>query len=180
MAAKLIKDNINVTAICPGAFQSDMNTAARDHGDSVAKAIPSSASARRKTWPALPSIRFARGRLRGRQLDRRRRRHCLRQSAAGGGSRRSFRALTDYNESWPGLTRPSIVFANGTFRVMDTRVARATIEFGETPDKTQYVSTIAAALAHSGLSDDQSIEAARQASANASSTPVSMPFNPQM
>ena len=41
MAAKLIKDNINVTAICPGAFESDMNTAARDHGDTVAKAIPS-------------------------------------------------------------------------------------------------------------------------------------------
>ncbi|OQW55649.1 MAG: 3-oxoacyl-ACP reductase [Proteobacteria bacterium SG_bin9] len=41
MAAKLIKDNINVTAICPGAFESDMNTAARDHGDKVAKAIPS-------------------------------------------------------------------------------------------------------------------------------------------
>ena len=40
MAAKLIKDNINVTAICPGAFESDMNIAARDHGDSVAKAIP--------------------------------------------------------------------------------------------------------------------------------------------
>ena len=40
MAAKLIKDNINVTAICPGAFESDMNTAARDHGDAVAKAIP--------------------------------------------------------------------------------------------------------------------------------------------
>jgi NAD(P)-dependent dehydrogenase (short-subunit alcohol dehydrogenase family) len=41
MAAKLILDNINVTAICPGAFESDMNTAARDHGDSVAKHIPS-------------------------------------------------------------------------------------------------------------------------------------------
>lgn len=41
MAAKLIHDNINVTAICPGAFESDMNTAARDHGDSVAKRIPS-------------------------------------------------------------------------------------------------------------------------------------------
>jgi len=41
MAAKLIKDNINVTAICPGAFESDMNTAARDHGDKIAKAIPS-------------------------------------------------------------------------------------------------------------------------------------------
>ena len=41
MAAKLIKDNINVTAICPGAFESDMNIAARDHGDIVAKAVPS-------------------------------------------------------------------------------------------------------------------------------------------
>jgi NAD(P)-dependent dehydrogenase (short-subunit alcohol dehydrogenase family) len=56
MAAKLIKDNINVTAICPGAFQSDMNTAARDHGDSVAKAIPSKRIGAPKTWPALPSI----------------------------------------------------------------------------------------------------------------------------
>jgi NAD(P)-dependent dehydrogenase (short-subunit alcohol dehydrogenase family) len=41
MAAKLIKDNICVTAICPGAFVSDMNQAARDHGDEVAKRIPS-------------------------------------------------------------------------------------------------------------------------------------------
>ena len=40
MAATLIKDNINVTAICPGAFESDMNTAARDHGAEVAKRIP--------------------------------------------------------------------------------------------------------------------------------------------
>ncbi len=40
LAARLIKDNINVTAICPGAFASDMNKAARDHGDFVAKAIP--------------------------------------------------------------------------------------------------------------------------------------------
>lgn len=41
MAAKLIKDNINVTAICPGAFASEMNRAARDHGDEIAKRIPS-------------------------------------------------------------------------------------------------------------------------------------------
>lgn len=40
MAAKLIKENIVVTAIAPGAFESDMNTAARDHGDAVAKSIP--------------------------------------------------------------------------------------------------------------------------------------------
>ena len=41
MATKLIKDNINVTAIAPGAFKSDMNRAARDHADEVAKRIPS-------------------------------------------------------------------------------------------------------------------------------------------
>lgn len=40
MAATLIKDNIIVTAIAPGAFESDMNRAARDHGDTVAKGIP--------------------------------------------------------------------------------------------------------------------------------------------
>jgi len=35
-----VTDNIIVTAIAPGAFQSDMNKAARDHGDAVAKSIP--------------------------------------------------------------------------------------------------------------------------------------------
>ncbi|MEM7258478.1 MAG: SDR family oxidoreductase, partial [Pseudomonadota bacterium] len=40
MAAELIKDHIQVTAIAPGAFQSDMNRAARDHGDQVGKNIP--------------------------------------------------------------------------------------------------------------------------------------------
>ena len=40
MATKLIKDNIKVTAIAPGAFKSDMNRAARDHADEVAKRIP--------------------------------------------------------------------------------------------------------------------------------------------
>jgi 2-deoxy-D-gluconate 3-dehydrogenase len=40
MAAKLIRDNIVVTAIAPGAFQSDMNTAARDHADAVAQRVP--------------------------------------------------------------------------------------------------------------------------------------------
>src|ERR1700688_5034503 len=40
MATKLVKDNINVTAIAPGAFKSDMNRAARDHADAVAKRIP--------------------------------------------------------------------------------------------------------------------------------------------
>jgi NAD(P)-dependent dehydrogenase (short-subunit alcohol dehydrogenase family) len=41
IAADLVKDNINVTSIAPGAFASDMNRAARDHGDEVAKRIPS-------------------------------------------------------------------------------------------------------------------------------------------
>src|ERR1700742_2897462 len=40
MATKLIKQHINVTAIAPGAFASDMNRAARDHGDVLSKLIP--------------------------------------------------------------------------------------------------------------------------------------------
>ena len=40
MAARLVQDSINVTSIAPGAFASEMNRAARDHGDEVAKRIP--------------------------------------------------------------------------------------------------------------------------------------------
>lgn len=40
MAARLIEDQIVVTSLAPGAFPSDMNRAARDHGDGVAKRIP--------------------------------------------------------------------------------------------------------------------------------------------
>jgi NAD(P)-dependent dehydrogenase (short-subunit alcohol dehydrogenase family) len=40
MALRLIKDNIVVTAIAPGAFASDMNRDARDHGDDVSLRIP--------------------------------------------------------------------------------------------------------------------------------------------
>ncbi|KQU48337.1 3-oxoacyl-ACP reductase [Sphingomonas sp. Leaf339] len=40
MAARLVRDAINVTSIAPGAFASDMNKAARDHGDTVAHTIP--------------------------------------------------------------------------------------------------------------------------------------------
>ena len=40
LAARLVTDHILVTAIAPGAFQSEMNKAARDHGDAVAKSIP--------------------------------------------------------------------------------------------------------------------------------------------
>jgi NAD(P)-dependent dehydrogenase (short-subunit alcohol dehydrogenase family) len=40
MAARLVKDNIHVTAIAPGAFQSDMNRDARDRAEALAKRIP--------------------------------------------------------------------------------------------------------------------------------------------
>ena len=40
MAARLIRDHINVTSIAPGAFASEMNKAARDHGETIAKGIP--------------------------------------------------------------------------------------------------------------------------------------------
>ena len=40
MAARLVQDAINVTSIAPGAFASEMNRAARDHGDTVARGIP--------------------------------------------------------------------------------------------------------------------------------------------
>lgn len=40
MAARLVEDNIIVTAIAPGAFPSAMNKAARDHADGVAQRIP--------------------------------------------------------------------------------------------------------------------------------------------
>jgi len=40
MAARLVKDHIYVTSLCPGAFQSAMNRDARDRADEVSKAIP--------------------------------------------------------------------------------------------------------------------------------------------
>lgn len=40
LAARLITDNIVVTAIAPGAFQSEMNKAARDHAEAVGARIP--------------------------------------------------------------------------------------------------------------------------------------------
>ena len=41
MALRLIEDHIVVNAIAPGAFPSNMNKDARDHGDEISKAIPS-------------------------------------------------------------------------------------------------------------------------------------------
>ena len=41
MAIRLIRDNIVVSAIAPGAFASDMNRDARDHGEALARVIPS-------------------------------------------------------------------------------------------------------------------------------------------
>ena len=40
MAAHLIRDNIIVQSLAPGAYPSEMNRAARDHADAVAKSIP--------------------------------------------------------------------------------------------------------------------------------------------
>ncbi len=40
LAARLVADHINVTAIAPGAFASEMNRAARDHANEVAQSIP--------------------------------------------------------------------------------------------------------------------------------------------
>lgn len=40
LAARLIKDNICVSGIAPGAFASEMNFAARDMADQVAKMVP--------------------------------------------------------------------------------------------------------------------------------------------
>jgi NAD(P)-dependent dehydrogenase (short-subunit alcohol dehydrogenase family) len=40
MAARLVQDNICVTAIAPGAFKSQMNREARDQAEEVAKKIP--------------------------------------------------------------------------------------------------------------------------------------------
>jgi len=40
MALELIKDGICVNAIAPGAFASEMNREARDHGDTTAQTIP--------------------------------------------------------------------------------------------------------------------------------------------
>ena len=41
MAARLIQDHIVVTSLAPGAFPSEMNRAARDHGDEISQFIPS-------------------------------------------------------------------------------------------------------------------------------------------
>jgi NAD(P)-dependent dehydrogenase (short-subunit alcohol dehydrogenase family) len=40
MAGRLIEDDICVSGIAPGAFASDMNIAARDHGEEIARRIP--------------------------------------------------------------------------------------------------------------------------------------------
>ena len=40
MALRLAQDNIVVSGIAPGAFASDMNKVARDHGDEVAQRVP--------------------------------------------------------------------------------------------------------------------------------------------
>ena len=41
LGLRLAKDQVMVSAICPGAFPSEMNLAARDHADALAAMIPS-------------------------------------------------------------------------------------------------------------------------------------------
>ncbi|MFY0636394.1 SDR family oxidoreductase [Maricaulis maris] len=41
LGMEMAKENINVTAIAPGAFASSMNKVARDHADMVSKGVPS-------------------------------------------------------------------------------------------------------------------------------------------
>ena len=67
MALRLIEDNIVGQAIAPGAFASDMNRDARDHGEAVAARIPAAAHrhstrtwpAPRSTWPRAPAITWS-------------------------------------------------------------------------------------------------------------------------
>ena len=62
MALRLAQERIVVSAIAPGAFASDMNKDARDHGDEVEGRIPAGRigdaedmAARRSTWPRGPA-----------------------------------------------------------------------------------------------------------------------------
>ena len=52
MAMRLIQDNIAVNAIAPGAFASDMNREARDHGEEVAQHIPAKRIGRQEDMAA--------------------------------------------------------------------------------------------------------------------------------
>ena len=56
IAARLVQDQINVTAIAPGAFASDMNKAARDHGEAVAQRIPNKRIGVAEIWRRRRSI----------------------------------------------------------------------------------------------------------------------------
>ena len=83
MATKLVKDNINVTAIAPGAFKSDMTwRRARPLGRSR-KAHSGEAYRHRRGYGGGGDLsRLARRRLRGRQHHRRRWRRGLRKCGA--------------------------------------------------------------------------------------------------
>ena len=67
MAARLIRDYIVVSGIAPGAFASEMNRDARDHGEEVARRIPLAPDrhatrtwrARRSTWPRAPATMWS-------------------------------------------------------------------------------------------------------------------------
>ena len=70
MAAKLIADNIVVSAIAPGPFQSDMNTAARDHPEQVAQRVPAKRIGTDEDMAGAAIYRIARRRLCGRRDTR--------------------------------------------------------------------------------------------------------------
>ena len=55
MALRLAQDRIVVSAIAPGAFASDMNKDARDHGDEVEARIPAGRIGTPRTWRARRS-----------------------------------------------------------------------------------------------------------------------------
>lgn len=52
MAARLVRDAINVTSIALGALASEMNRAARDHGEAIVKVIPARGLASTRIWRA--------------------------------------------------------------------------------------------------------------------------------
>lgn len=48
LAAQLVRENINVNAIAPGSFASDLNRSARDHAERVAPVVPAGRIGRRE------------------------------------------------------------------------------------------------------------------------------------
>ena len=102
MAIRLIRDNIVVTAIAPGAFASDMNRDARDHGDALVQGHSVAPHRHgRRHGRRRDLSRLARGRLCRRLDDHRRRR---RQPHAQRGIELFFAEQFLPHSSSPGLS----------------------------------------------------------------------------